>query len=64
MIINDLNITTPYCVYDIASGNYIFQNFDLERGDIPADIAILPIEGLRYIRSDSGDVLYIDVEVF
>lgn len=64
MIIKDLNITTPYCVYDIASGNYIFQNLDLKCGDIPPDIAILPVEGLRMVRSDSGDIMYIDVEVF
>ena len=57
IIINDLPINTPYTVYDIDTGHYIFSWMDTsEPGDIPPDIAILPVAGLR---SFDG-VLYID----
>lgn len=57
--INDLPITCPFRVYDITTGHFIFSLLDLrEGGDVPPDVAILPVVGIRSI----GDVLYIDTK--
>jgi len=57
MIINDLPITSPFRVYDMNSGHFIFSLLDLaDGGDVPPDIAILPVVGLRSVDG----VLYID----
>ena len=55
--INDIPITIPFRVFDIDTGHTIFSLLDLRHGgDVPPDIAILPVVGLR----SAGDVLYID----
>lgn len=55
--INDLDIRLPYRVYDLDTGHYVFSWLDTNAcGDIPPDIAALPVVGLRVM---SG-VLYID----
>ena len=60
-IINDLDIRQPFRVFDMSTGSYIFSLLRLDQpGDIPPDIAMLPVIGTRKIRSDSGSVLYID----
>lgn len=57
MIINDLPITCPFCVYDTTTGHYIFSLLDLSAGgDVLPDIAALPVVGLRSVDG----VLYID----
>ena len=57
IIINDLPIATPYRVYDTDTGHYIFSWLDVRSsGDIPPDIAMLPVDGLRSVDG----VLYID----
>ena len=57
IIINDLPITSPYRVYDVIKGQYLFSWLDRSApGDIPPDIAILPVVGLRSLDG----VLYID----
>ena len=54
--INDLPVTVPFRVYDMNKG-YIYSMLDRTfSGDIPPDIAILPVVGLRAV----GGVLYID----
>lgn len=65
IIINDLPITSSYRVYDIDTGHYIFTWTDTEQyGDIPPDIALLPVIGLRsvdgvlYIDTRTGNSLY------
>lgn len=60
MIINDLPITSPYQVFDITSGHYVFSWLDRSApGDIPPDIAVLPVLRSYY----SGPVLIIETEV-
>jgi hypothetical protein len=55
--INDLNIHSPYRVYDLDTGHYVFSWLDTNAwGDIPPDIATLPVVGLRAMNG----VLYID----
>ena len=57
IIINDLPINTPFRVYDIDTGHYIHSWLNPhEAGDLPPDIAVLPVVGLRIM----GNVLYID----
>lgn len=57
MIINDVDITTAYEVYAVNLGHYIFQWLDVTApGDIPPDVAMLPVVGLRKM----DDVLIID----
>ena len=57
MIINDLPIASAYRVYDIDTNSYIFSWLDRNAsGDIPPDVALLPVVGLRSIDG----VLYID----
>ena len=58
IIINDLPLTIPFRVYDIDKGHTIFSIMSpADGGDVPPDIALLPVVGLR----SAGDVLYIDV---
>lgn len=55
--IADLPIDSRYRVYDIVLGQYIYSYlFPDEPGDIPPDVAILPVLGLRAV----DNVLYID----
>ena len=57
IIINDLPLTIPFSVYDVSKGHYIFSIMTPDDGgDIPPDIAILPVVGLRAVDG----VLYID----
>lgn len=57
IIINDLPITSPFRVYDISTGHYIHSWLDRSApGDIPPDVAMLPVDGLRSVDG----VLYID----
>lgn len=63
-MIADLMIDSPFCVYDRNSGNYIYQYLDSsDSGDIPPDIAILPVLGLRSVLTPRSKILYIDTEV-
>lgn len=58
MKISDLNISAPFEVYAVYIGHYIFSIMDpSEPGDIPPDIACLPVSGLRSI----DNVTIIDV---
>lgn len=60
MMIADLTITTPFTVYDINTGHYVYTWNDIDGpGDIPPDIAILPVLGIRMY----GGMMYIDSEV-
>ena len=67
MIINDLNINSPYRVYNMSTGETIFELPDLNTpGDIPPDVAVLPVLGLRTVLAPFGPVkkiLYIDTQV-
>ena len=57
IIINDLPLTIPFCVYDVGKGQYIFSILRPEDGgDVPPDIAMLPVVGIRAV----DNVLYID----
>jgi len=57
MNIGDLEIRSAYCVFDVSTLNFIFQWLDVSSpGDIPPDIACMPVVGLRSV----GNVLYID----
>ena len=57
IIINDLPITSPFRVYDIDTGHYVFSLLDLSHGgDVPPDVAMLPVIGIRSVDG----VLYID----
>lgn len=61
LLIADLNITGPFCVLDMNSGHYIYSFLDPSGpGDIPPDVAVLPVLGLHTIGSDTTRVLYID----
>lgn len=58
IIINDLPLTIPFRVYDVYKGQYIYSMLNrYDSGDIPPDVAMLPVVGLRAV----GGVLYIDV---
>lgn len=54
--IADIEIASPYSVYAINLGHYIFTPDPDAPGDIPPDIACLPVIGMRAVDS----VLYID----
>jgi len=57
IIINDIPITIPFSVYDMRTGHYIFSIMSPDDGgDVPPDIALLPVKGLRAVNN----VLYID----
>lgn len=57
IIINDLPLTIPFRVYDMTTGHYIFSIMSPDDGgDVPPDIATLPVVGLRSV----DNVLYID----
>ena len=57
IIINDLPLTIPFRVYDMTTGHYIFSIMSQDDGgDVPPDIATLPVVGLRSV----DNVLYID----
>ena len=57
IIINDLPLTIPFRVYDMTTGHYIFSILSPDDGgDVPPDIAMLPVMGLRAV----DDVTYID----
>ena len=61
-VVADLNIAGPFCVLDLNSGHYIYQHLDRSApGDLPPDIACLPVVGFRSVGSDTARVLYIDV---
>ena len=46
MIISDLNIALPFRIKDLRINHYIFSNLDLKSGDLPPDIAVLPVVGV------------------
>lgn len=57
IIINDLPLTIPFRVYDMTTGHYIFSILSPDDGgDMPPDIAFLPVKGLRAVDG----VTYID----
>lgn len=57
IIINDLPLTIPFRVYDMTTGHYIFSILSPDDGgDMPPDIAMLPVMGLRAVDG----VTYID----
>ena len=57
ILINDLPLTIPFRVYDMTTGHYIFSIMSPDDGgDVPPDIATLPVVGLRSV----DNVLYID----
>ena len=59
--IADLTISGPFCVFDTSSGQYIYSYLDpAGPGDIPPDIACLPVLGMRAVGSSVASVLYID----
>ena len=58
-LIADLEVSCPFRVYDLNHGEYIFSNLDLKTGDIPPDVACLPVYGLRAV----DNVLYIDTRI-
>jgi len=63
-VIADLDIRSAFCVYDTISGHYIYSCLDpAGPGDIPPDIACLPVVRTRSVGSSVSVVLYIDVEV-
>lgn len=50
IIINDLPLTIPFQVYDVNKGHYIFSIMSPDDGgDVPPDVALLPVKGLRAI---------------
>lgn len=58
MIVNDLPVSIPFRIYDTTTGHYIFSIlFPEDGGDVPPDIAFLPVVGLRAVDG----VLYVDV---
>ena len=58
LTIADLPLSIPFRVYDIEKGHYIFSILeDAKYGDVPPDIAFLPVLGIRAV----DNVLYIDV---
>ena len=58
LTINDLPLTLPFRVYDTTEGHFIFSLLeDAEYGDVPPDIALLPVVGLRAVNN----CLYVDV---
>jgi len=57
LVINDIPVTSSYTVYDRDTGHHVFTWFDTEKyGDIPPDIAFLPVDGIR----TEGGILCID----
>ena len=60
MDINDLPILGPFAVFDKNSDHVIFRSAcHDEPGDIPPDIAVLPVLGIYAV----DDLVYIDTEV-
>lgn len=58
MTVNDLPVSIPFRIYDTTTGQYIFSIlFPEDGGDVPPDIAFLPVVGLRAV----DNVQYIDV---
>ena len=63
-VIADLPIDSPFRVYDLRSGNYVYSWLDSSApGDLPPDIGCLPVLGLRSVLTVRSKVLYIDTEV-
>ena len=61
LLIADMNLTCRFCVRDLNTGHYIFSRLDQDApGDIPPDIACLPVFGICPVHTESGPVLYID----
>lgn len=55
--VNDIYLAGPFSVFDLDAGHFIFTWTDRAApGDLPPDIALLPVIGLRKI----GDMLIID----
>ena len=64
MTIGELCIDSPFRVFDLNSGNYIYSYLDASApGDLPFDIACLPVIGMRTVLTCTSKVLYIDTEV-
>lgn len=54
MIVNDVPLRIPFRIKDLSSGHYIFSILShSDPGDIPPDIAILPVVGVM-IDQKSG----------
>ena len=55
--ISDIYLSGPFSVYDLDAGHFIYTWTDRTApGDIPPDIAMLPVIGMRKI----GSLLIID----
>lgn len=64
MIINDIEIDGLYKVFAVNIGQFIFDRLDpAVPGDIPPDVACLPVISTRWIRSDTRSVLHIDTVI-
>lgn len=62
MIINDIPLRIPFRIKDIDSGHYIFSILNpSDDGDIPFDIASLPVVGVMIDR-DSG-MMEVEIEL-
>lgn len=63
-IIADLDIRGPFSVYDTASGHWIFSFLDpAGPGDIPPDIACLPVLRVYFTGPLSRPFMQIETEV-
>lgn len=61
MIVNDIPLRIPFRVKDIDSGHYIFSILSAsDSGDLPFDIASLPVVGVMIDR-ESG-MMEIEIE--
>lgn len=62
--IADIEITGPFDVYAVNTGHYIHMWYDRTApGDIAPDLAMLPVLGVRYTRSDTATIMTIETEV-
>ncbi|MBP5461640.1 MAG: hypothetical protein J6Y20_05885 [Lachnospiraceae bacterium] len=63
MTINDVPVTIPFRIHDVVSGHYIYSILDRDApGDIPPDIAVLPVLGVMIDKRNG--YMEIDTEVY
>ena len=63
-IINDLDIRGPFTVYASNIGHYVYSFLDpAGPGDIPPDIACLPVLAVRSVPCSTWTMLEIETEV-